>query len=70
MSERNARRAKDDDGKERLNEAASQYSGTNRSTIGETTIEIAEASMIRREVTDALQQAFPGIQFSTGQPSA
>ena len=26
--------------------------------------------MIRREVRDALQQAFPGIHFSTGQPSA
>ena len=49
--------------------ATSQYSGTHRSTIGDTTISTAEAATIRREVRGALQQAFPGIQFSTGQPS-
>ena len=48
----------------------SQNSGTNRSTIGDTTISTAEASMIRKEVRSAIQQAFPGINFSTGQPQA
>ena len=48
----------------------SQISGTNRSTIGDTTIDTAEAAMIRREVRSAIQQAFPGIAFSTGQPIA
>ena len=33
----------------------SQISGTNRSTIGETTIDTAEAAMIRREVRSAIQ---------------
>ena len=48
----------------------SQTSGTNRSTIGDTTIDTAEAAMIRKEVRSAIQQAFPGIAFSTGQPIA
>ena len=48
--------------------ATSQYSGANRPTIGETTISTAEASMIRKEVRSAIQQAFPGINFSTSQP--
>ena len=48
----------------------SQISGTNRSTIGDTTIDTTEAAMIRREVRSAIQQAFPGIAFSTGQPTA
>ena len=48
----------------------SQTSGTNRSTIGNTTISTAEAMMIRKEVRSAIQQAFPGINFSAGQPTA
>ena len=48
----------------------SQTSGTNRSTIGDTTIDTVEAAMIRREVQSAIWQAFPGIAFSTGQPTA
>ena len=58
-----------DDGATEMSPAASQYSGTHRSTIGATTISTAEAATIRREVRGALQQAFPGISFSTGQPA-
>ena len=45
----------------------SQTSGSNRATIGETTISTSEAAMIRKEVQSAIRQAFPGINFSTGQ---
>ena len=48
----------------------SQNSDTNRFTIGDMTIATVEASMIRKEVRSAIQQAFPGIHFSTGQPTA
>ena len=48
----------------------SQTSGSNRATIGETTISTSEAAMIRKEVQSAIRQAFPGINFSTGQTQA
>ena len=49
---------------------SSQISGSNRATIGETTISTAEAAMIRDEVQKAVRHAFPGIKHSTGQASA
>ena len=66
ISEQGARAAEDDG---TSGQVASQSSGANRPTIGETTIFTAEAENIRREVRDALRQAFPGIQFSTGMPA-
>ena len=65
-SERSAGGARLDDEQSPSGQATSQYSGTHRSTIGDTTVATAEAAMIRREVRGALQQAVPGIQFSTG----
>ena len=53
-SERNTGGANDDDKRQQFGQATSHYSGTSRSTIGDTTIATAEASMIRREVRDAL----------------
>ena len=46
---------------------SSHVGGSNRATIGETTISTAEAATIRKEVQNAMRQAFPGIHFSTGQ---
>ena len=56
--------------KEEAAESQDQSSGTNRSTIGNTTISTEKASIIKKEVRCAIQQAFPGIHFSTGQPQA
>ena len=48
----------------------SQNSGTNRFTIGDTMIATTDALNIRKEIRNAIQQAFPGLHFSTGQATA
>ena len=46
-------------------ESTDQFSGTNRSTIGNTYIPPEEEKKIRDDVRAVMHQRFPGIQFST-----
>ena len=54
-----------DEEEESAVQKGSQFSGTNRSTIGNTFIPQDEREKIRAEVQAVMRQTFPGIQMST-----
>ena len=51
-----------------LTNSTGQSSGANRHTIGSTTISSSEAEIIKKEVRDIVQKAFPGINVNTAHP--
>ena len=51
-----------------LTNSTEQSSGANRPTIGSTTISSSEAEIIKKEVRDIVQKAFPGINVNTDHP--